>query len=98
MARATLAEVLGVAGEPIVIAPDPLLTLPVEVPLLEPAPWGATPWPLRKKPRPMCFGNARRHWVARGFHGSMSSRCSSDEAADGIGKATEKLVLGGPMA
>lgn len=39
VARATLAEVLGVAGEHIIIAADPLLSLPVETPLLEPAPW-----------------------------------------------------------
>lgn len=39
VARATLAEVLGVAGEYIIISPNPLLSLPAETPLLEPAPW-----------------------------------------------------------
>ncbi len=39
VARATLAEVLGVAGEPIVIAVEPLLNLPVEPPVSEAAPW-----------------------------------------------------------
>jgi outer membrane protein len=39
IARASLAEVLGVAGEQITIAPDPLLSLPIETPLFKPAPW-----------------------------------------------------------
>ena len=38
IARATLAEVLGVAGTPLVIQTDPLLTLPEVTPLPEPAP------------------------------------------------------------
>jgi outer membrane protein len=38
IARATLAEVLGVAGTPLVIQNDPLLTLPEVSPLPEPAP------------------------------------------------------------
>ncbi len=39
IARATLAEVLGVAGHPIAIQVDPLLSLPAGNGLPEPAPW-----------------------------------------------------------
>lgn len=97
VARATLAEVLGVAGEPIVIAPDPLLTLPVEVRLLEPAPWGH-PMAVAQKATADVFRKRAealgRAWVPRFDVISMFFGRGSGWDRQG----NREAGLGGPMA
>ncbi|MEW6543898.1 MAG: TolC family protein [Nitrospirota bacterium] len=68
VAKATLAEVMGLAGYPVEVQTDPLLSLPEARTLPDPAPW-AHPWATAQKAAADVYGKRKdaldRAWVPR---------------------------------